>query len=175
MEDEGGALLRRQPAETALEGVARRDVLGGVRCRWPLDRQGHDVGRPLGRPLRFRVAGVHQDPMDPGFEPSDSRRPGALSRPSRGFAARRPRHVRHRAGSDARPEQPVSRAAGDRGEGLLVPGPRCLDEARSIHPAPWFARLWGRVTHHEQRACRKVRNSSRGGVPGRISNLRPSA
>ena len=40
-------------------------------------------------------------------------------------------------------EQPVSRAAGDGGERLLVPGPRCFDE-RQVHPSGSLVRVPGR-------------------------------
>ena len=48
------------------------------------------------------------------------------------------------------PEQPVSRAAGDRGEGLFVPGPRRLYE-RSVHPSGSLGShaLGGTVTHYD--------------------------
>ena len=51
------------------------------------------------------------------------------------------------------PEQPISRTAGDRGEGLLVPGPRRLYE-RSVHLCRSVVRApsVGRVTHYERRA-----------------------
>ena len=50
-------------------------------------------------------------------------------------------------------EQPVSRAASDGGEGLLVPGPRRLDEGE-VYPSgspvrgPWL----GRFIHYERRS-----------------------
>ena len=46
-------------------------------------------------------------------------------------------------------EEPISRAAGDRGERLFVPGPCRFDE-RPVHPLlPGSHALSGRVTHHE--------------------------
>lgn len=49
-------------------------------------------------------------------------------------------------------EQPVSAAASDGGEGLLVPGPCRLDEVE-IHPSDSVHRApdWGRSVHYEWR------------------------
>ncbi len=49
MQDEGGTLLRRQPSETAVESVARRDRLGVVRCRRTIDRRGPRCWPTIGR------------------------------------------------------------------------------------------------------------------------------
>ena len=68
MQDEDRPLIDREPAERPLQLVAVGDGGAAVRGRWPIHGQDPDVGRPLASPLRFVVAGVDEDPMDPGLE-----------------------------------------------------------------------------------------------------------
>ncbi len=69
MQDEDRPLVDREPAERSLQFVAVGDGVASVRGRWPVDGQDADVGDPVACPLRFVVAGMDEDPMDPGFEP----------------------------------------------------------------------------------------------------------
>lgn len=89
----------------------------------------------------FRVAGVDEDPVDPGFEAIDLAELRKLS-PGRDegllHGVLGPPDVTQDPMRDG--EEPISRVTGDRGECLFVPGPCRFDE-RPVHPfAPSFAR-----------------------------------
>ena len=66
MQDEDRPLIDRKPAECPLQLVAVGAA--GVRRRWPIHGQDADVGGPLASPLRFVVAGMNEDPLDPRLE-----------------------------------------------------------------------------------------------------------
>ncbi len=68
VQDENRPLFDREPAICPLQFVAVGDGVGLVRGRRPANRQDPDVGRPVASPLRFVVAGVNEDPMDPRLE-----------------------------------------------------------------------------------------------------------
>ena len=68
VQDEDRPLIDREPAERPLQFVAVGDGGRAVRGRRPIDGQDPDVRRPLARPLRFVVAGVDEDAMDPRLE-----------------------------------------------------------------------------------------------------------
>ena len=68
VQDEDRPLVDREPAERPLQFVAVGDGGAAVRGRRPIDGQDPDVRRPLASPLRFVVAGVDEDAMDPRFE-----------------------------------------------------------------------------------------------------------
>ncbi len=68
VQDEDRPLIHRKAPEGALQFVAVGDGGRLVRCRRPVDGQDSDVGRPLASPLRFVVAGVDEDPMEPRLE-----------------------------------------------------------------------------------------------------------
>ena len=68
VQDEDRPLVDREPAERPLQFVAVGDGVASIRGRWPVDGQDADVGDPMACPLRFVVAGVDEDPMDPGLE-----------------------------------------------------------------------------------------------------------
>ena len=69
MQHEDRPLFDREPAERPLQLVAVGEGGAAIRRRWPIHGQDADLRRPLPRPLRFVVAGVDEDAMDPGFEP----------------------------------------------------------------------------------------------------------
>jgi hypothetical protein len=69
MEDEQGALFRRQPPEAAFELISIRNALNGVRAGRSVDRQDANVRGPLPTPARFRIAGVDEESREPGIEP----------------------------------------------------------------------------------------------------------
>ena len=71
MQDEDRPLLHRQASERPLELVTVDDIRRGVRSGRSLVGQCPNVGRPMPRPLRLVVAGVHEDPVDPRLEPVD--------------------------------------------------------------------------------------------------------
>lgn len=119
---EDGALLGRQSPESAVERVARRDAQGRVGCRQHVDRQHPNVGGPTSRPLCFRIAGVDENPVDPGFEAIDLTKlrklpPGRDEGLLHGVLG--PPDVAQDPMRNG--EKPISRAAGDRGERLFVP------------------------------------------------------
>src|SRR5205085_9979396 len=67
MEDENRSLLRGQPLEPTLQLVAIVNgevVIGPVACQLEVDH----VQRWRTTFARFRVAGVDQEPMEPGLE-----------------------------------------------------------------------------------------------------------
>ena len=71
VQDEDRPLVDRKPAERPLQFVAVGDGSGAIRGRRPIDGQDPDVRRPMTCPLRFVVAGMHEDPVDPRFESID--------------------------------------------------------------------------------------------------------
>lgn len=68
VQDEDRPLVDRDAPEGALQLVAVGDSRTLVRGRRPGRRQDPDARRPMTRALRLVVAGVDQDPMDPGLE-----------------------------------------------------------------------------------------------------------
>ena len=68
MQDEDRPLVDRQAPEGALQLVAVGDDGRFVRGGRPVNGQDSDVGRPLTSPLRFVVAGMDEDPVEPGLE-----------------------------------------------------------------------------------------------------------
>ena len=68
MQDEDRPLFDREPAERPLQFVAVGQGVARVRRRGPVHGQDADGCGPGACPLRFVVAGVHEDPMDPCFE-----------------------------------------------------------------------------------------------------------
>lgn len=68
MQDEDRPLIDREPAERPLQFVAVGEGTAGVRRRWPIHGQDPDVRGPMAGPLRFVVAGMDEDPVDPGLE-----------------------------------------------------------------------------------------------------------
>ncbi len=69
VQDEDRPLIDREPAERPLQFVAVGDGVAAVRGRWPIHGHDPDVRRPAASPLRFVVAGVDEDAMDPRLEP----------------------------------------------------------------------------------------------------------
>jgi len=68
VQDEDRPLLDRELPERAFQLVAIGKGGAAIRCRWPGHRQDPDVGSPVTGPLRFVVAGMDEDPMDPRLE-----------------------------------------------------------------------------------------------------------
>ena len=68
VQDEDRPLVDREPAERPLQFVTVGDGGSAVLGRWPIEGQDPDVRRPLASPLRFVVAGVDEDAMDPRLE-----------------------------------------------------------------------------------------------------------
>ena len=68
MKDEHRTVLRAQPAEAPIEGVAIRDLRRRVRvgrCLWEMD----DADRSAALAVRFPVHAPHEHPMKPRVEP----------------------------------------------------------------------------------------------------------
>ena len=143
VQDEDRPLLRRHSPERAVERVARRDAEGRIRCLRPVDRQHADVRGPAPRPPRFGVAGVDEDPVDPGVEAIDLAQlrklpPGRDEGLLDGILG--PPDVAQDPMRDD--EEPIGRATGDGSECLFVPGSCRLDEG-PIHPVtPCSTRPW---------------------------------
>ena len=78
-EDEDGALLRRKSSEAALQLVAvvDRQELVGVGRSIRLEQD--DIGRELPATSRLGVAGIDEDPMEPGVEPVEVAQGGELA------------------------------------------------------------------------------------------------
>ena len=68
MQDEDRPLFDRELPERAFQLVAIGESRAAIRCRWPSHRQDPDVGFPVTGPLRFVVAGMDEDSMDPRLE-----------------------------------------------------------------------------------------------------------
>ena len=68
VQDEDRPLFDRELPERAFQLVAIGEGGAAIRCRWPSHRQHPDVGSPVTGPLRFVVAGVDEDPLDPRLE-----------------------------------------------------------------------------------------------------------
>jgi len=69
VQHEDRPLLDRKPAEGPLQFVTVGDGVGAVRGRRPIDGQDPDGRRPTASPLRFVVAGVDEDAVNPRLEP----------------------------------------------------------------------------------------------------------
>ena len=69
VQDENRPLIDRKPAERPLQFVAVDDGVAAVRGRWPVGGQDPDGRRPAASPLRFVVAGVNENAMNPRLEP----------------------------------------------------------------------------------------------------------
>jgi len=68
VQDEDRSLFDRELPERAFQLVAIGEGGAAIRRRWPSHRQDPDVGSPVAGPLRFVVARVDEDPMDPCLE-----------------------------------------------------------------------------------------------------------
>ena len=146
VQHEDRALVRRKASEPAVERVARRDAGS---CRVSPARRPTASGRwrTSAAPASPRRSRHGRGSGDPGFEAIDlaelRKLPpgrhegllhGILGSPD---VAQDP--VRNG-------EEPISRATGDRGECLFVPGPCRFDRASGPPSAPWFARPFGNVS-----------------------------
>lgn len=68
VQDEGGALLRRQPLECALQGVAVVDRDDRVRDHRTVVRDRHDPADPAAALTSLLVTGIHEESMQPDLE-----------------------------------------------------------------------------------------------------------
>jgi hypothetical protein len=68
MQDEHRPLVDREPAKRPLQLVAVGEGRASLRGRRPVGRQDPDLRCPIPSPLRFVVAGVNEDSVDPGLE-----------------------------------------------------------------------------------------------------------
>jgi hypothetical protein len=69
VEDDHRPLLRRQPAEAAFELVPRGDGDRRVGIESLVDRDEAYMGGPATVAPRLRIAGVDDEPTEPGVEP----------------------------------------------------------------------------------------------------------
>jgi hypothetical protein len=151
MDDEGGALLRRQPPERPLELVSRRQVVLEIsRTRGVGSSHGDFHDHAATGPLRQSVAGVDEQAVEPRVEPlrvTD----GSDVQPGR------EKRVLDRIGRVvvAAEDQPggameaVGGGSSKGREGIMIAAPGADDEV-SVHRVPAFGR--GRVaalSHHE--------------------------
>src|SRR4051812_28717100 len=69
MQHEDRPLLRRQPPEPTLDLVAIGDLAGSIPDLGSGGRQEPDVRPPVPPQTGFRVAGIHEEAVEPGVEP----------------------------------------------------------------------------------------------------------
>ena len=68
MQDDDGAVFRRQATERPRERIAIVDRNGLVRAARPVDRERSDVRAPPPVPAELLVTGINDEPMEPDLE-----------------------------------------------------------------------------------------------------------
>ena len=146
MQHEDRPLFRRQPPETPLELVAIGDLARPVLDLRPVDRQEADVGAPIPPPAGFRVAGIHEEAIEPGVEPVRIAEAGQLAPGDHKCLLHRilgPVDVAEDSLADR--EEPVTTGSREDAKGLTVAQLSLLDEI-AIHRCLERNAHWGRLS-----------------------------
>jgi len=139
MDDEDGALLRRQPPERPLELIARCQDILDIPVAWDVGMVHidlHDLA--ASRPLRQPIAGVDQQAIEPGVEPIWLSN-GSDVQPCREerLLDRIRRIVVAAEDQPGGAMEPTNGARGEAREGVMISA-RCANDEVSLHRAPAF-------------------------------------